>query len=260
MNQYTLESFVSFCDDMQITTEASAFQSIKAKIVKAFSKLIDLIESKVKKMKDSKFKSTLLKLLSRAKIGLSKSKSLKSDDNEKAEELANEAREIKDECDKIDANDTISESNDDKNGDTTDADVGDNKSNQRKKYKIANPRKYEHKEVIKCSDNNDLKSIKYIFVDCLDVDPTFIKYQKSYEYAKNHCDGFPEEHKELTKFESDKSKWNMNYYVKLKVDYLKNGSDERLRHMRDVVKVTHADKIERLRKERLQRAFSKKMI
>lgn len=101
MNQYTLESFVSFCDDMQITTEASAFQSIKAKIVKVFSKLIDLIENKVKKMKDSNIKVNLMKLLSRAKAGLGKSKSLNESDPEKAKELQKEAEELKEEYQNI---------------------------------------------------------------------------------------------------------------------------------------------------------------
>ena len=100
MNTYTLESFISFCDDMQITTEASTFQNIKAAIVKAFAKLINLIENKVKQMKDSNIKSTLLKLLSRAKTGLSKSKSLNESDPEKAKELQNEAKSINEELKK----------------------------------------------------------------------------------------------------------------------------------------------------------------
>ena len=99
-NIYTLESFISFCDDMQIAEEASTFQNIKAKIVKIFSKLIDLIESKVKQMKDGKLKASLLKLLSRAKSGLSKSKSLNESDPEKAKELQQEARAINDELKK----------------------------------------------------------------------------------------------------------------------------------------------------------------
>ena len=104
MNTYTLESFISFCDDMQISNESFNFQSIKSKIVTIFSKLILLIESKVKKMKDSKFKSTLLKLLSRAKIGLSKSKSLREYNPEMVDELNKEAEDIKEEYDNVSQN------------------------------------------------------------------------------------------------------------------------------------------------------------
>ena len=77
MNQYSLENFISFCDDMQIAEEASVFQNIKTNIVTILTKLVVTIESKVKQMKDSKFKSTLLELLSRTKTDLSKSMSLK---------------------------------------------------------------------------------------------------------------------------------------------------------------------------------------
>ena len=61
MNEYTLESFINFCDEYQMANES--FSSIKAKLVEAFSRLVLWIESKVKKMKDSKVKATLLSLI-----------------------------------------------------------------------------------------------------------------------------------------------------------------------------------------------------
>ena len=39
-------------------------------------------------------------------------------------------------------------------------------------------------EVKKCADRRDIKGLRYIFVDCLDVDPTFEKYKVDYEYCK----------------------------------------------------------------------------
>ena len=90
MNKYTMESFDP--------------KSILSKLQTVFSKLVLLIESKVKKMKDSKFKSTLLKLLSRAKIGLSKSKSLNTYNPDMVDELTKEAEDIKEEYDNVSQN------------------------------------------------------------------------------------------------------------------------------------------------------------
>ena len=39
-------------------------------------------------------------------------------------------------------------------------------------------------EVKKCIESNDIKGLHYIFVDSLDVDPTFEKYKSDYEYCK----------------------------------------------------------------------------
>ena len=60
-------------------------------------------------------------------------------------------------------------------------------------------------------------------------------------------------HKDLTPFESDKSKWNTRYWERLKLDFQKNPSKERFNHMRQVAKVVYADKITRLLKERTSR-------
>ena len=55
-----------------------------------------------------------------------------------------------------------------------------------------------HDEVKKCVESKDIKGLRYIFVDCLDVDPTFEKYSEDYEYSKKVV-GLFEEYKELTR-------------------------------------------------------------
>lgn len=52
-------------------------------------------------------------------------------------------------------------------------------------------------EVKRCADSNDIKGLRYIFVDCLDVDPTFEKYKEDYEYCK-HIPGFFEDYTEIS--------------------------------------------------------------
>lgn len=105
-----------------------------------------------------------------------------------------------------------------------------------------------HDEVKKYVDSHDIQGLKYIFVDCLDVDPTFEKYREDYQYVKQH--GLFEPHKDLTAFTNSQSDWNENYWQKLKKDLLKNFSAERLEHMKTVARVVNADKFERLQKER----------
>ena len=104
-------------------------------------------------------------------------------------------------------------------------------------------------EVKKCADANDVKGLRYIFVDCLDVDPTFDTYREDFEYCRK-LSGFLESYKELTPLRTKSSEWNEDYWVKLKVDLLKNFSETRFSHMIEVAKVIKADKIKRLQKER----------
>lgn len=106
-----------------------------------------------------------------------------------------------------------------------------------------------HKEVKKCADKGDIKGLRYIFVDCLDVDPTFEKYREDYEYCKN-LNGLFESHRELTPFLMDESLCNDKYWQKLKTDLLKNFSDRRFKHMIQVARIVYSDKIERILKER----------
>lgn len=100
-NTFAVESFVSFCDDMMIAEE-SVFSTIKSKLISLFTKLVLFLDRKVKGMKDGKVKRTLQSLLDRAKRGLSKSKTLNDNNPELAQELQQEASEIKMEAEKVD--------------------------------------------------------------------------------------------------------------------------------------------------------------
>ena len=102
MDNYTLESFINFCDDYQIANES--FSSIKSKLIAGFSKLVIWLDKKVKTMKDSRVKSGLLKLLNRAKAGLAKSNSLNDHNPEIVQELQKEMAEIKEEANKVNDN------------------------------------------------------------------------------------------------------------------------------------------------------------
>ena len=110
-----------------------------------------------------------------------------------------------------------------------------------------------HKEVKEYADKGDLTSLKYIFVDALDVDPTFVKYKEDYEYCKS-IPGLLEPYIELTPFTQDKTKWNAAYWAKLKVDLIENFSDKRMDHMCEVAKVFMAEKIQRILAERASKA------
>lgn len=103
-------------------------------------------------------------------------------------------------------------------------------------------------EVKRYADSHDLKSLKYIFVDSLDVDPTFTGYEEEYNYCRS-C-GVLESHIELTPFVYQKSRWNLDYWATLKKDLLKNFSEKRMLHMREVAKTIFAEKIDRINEER----------
>lgn len=104
-------------------------------------------------------------------------------------------------------------------------------------------------QIKKYADSGDLKSLKYIFVDSLDVDPTFVRYEEEYNYCKS-IPGLLEPHIELTPFRKNKADWNEEYWTCLKMDLVKNFSDRRMSHMREVAKVFLAEKIERILAER----------
>lgn len=105
------------------------------------------------------------------------------------------------------------------------------------------------KKIKQYADARDLTSLKYIFVDSLDVDPTFAQYEEAYNYCKA-IPGLLEQHIELTPFTNDASQWTETYWAKLKMDLKKNFSDQRMSHMRKVAKVFLADKAQRILKER----------
>lgn len=104
-------------------------------------------------------------------------------------------------------------------------------------------------EIKKFADSGDIKSLKYIFVDSLDVDPTFVRYEEEYNYCKS-IPGLLEPHIELTPFREDKADWDEEYWTSLKMDLIKNFSDKRMTHMRDVAQVFLADKVQRILAER----------
>lgn len=105
-----------------------------------------------------------------------------------------------------------------------------------------------HEEVKKFADAGDVKQLKYIFVDCLDVDPTFEKYLDDYNYCAKK--GLFDPHEKLSGLNDRQSDWNDDYWAKIKRDLLKNFSRERLDHMRKVALVVLAEKVARLQSER----------
>lgn len=109
-----------------------------------------------------------------------------------------------------------------------------------------------HEDVRRYADSNDIKGLRYIFVDCLDVDPTFEKYAEDFEYCKKK-EGLFEPHRELMLMTENQKLWNDDYWVQLKMDLLKNFSQERFGHMRQVAQVVYAEKIARITKERKER-------
>lgn len=106
-----------------------------------------------------------------------------------------------------------------------------------------------NKEIKKFADSGDVKSLKYIFVDALDVDPTFVRYEEEYNYCKS-IPGLLEPYIELTHFSENRADWTEEYWTSLKMDLIKNFSDKRMSHMRDVAQVFLADKVQRILAER----------
>lgn len=101
----------------------------------------------------------------------------------------------------------------------------------------------------KCLDAGDIKGLRYIFLDSLDIDPTFENYKDDYVVCRS-LDGMFEPYVELTPLSLLHSDWNMDYWDKIKFDQKKNFSEKRFEHMMEVAKVVYADKIERLLVER----------
>lgn len=101
----------------------------------------------------------------------------------------------------------------------------------------------------KCIENKDIVGLRYIFLDSLDVDPTFEQYQSDYNVCKN-IEGMFEPYIELTPLSLSSSDWNMEYWGKIKFDQKKNFSEKRFEHMRTIAKEVHAEKVKRLMAER----------
>lgn len=107
-------------------------------------------------------------------------------------------------------------------------------------------------EIKKRADKGDTKGLRYIFCDSLDVDPTFEKYKDGWEYCLA-LEGFLDEHNDLSPLRSEASGWNDDYWTMLKSDLMKNFSQKRFEHMKEVAKVYYAEKIRRLEAERSQK-------
>lgn len=107
-------------------------------------------------------------------------------------------------------------------------------------------------QVKKCIDNNDIKGLRYVFYDSLDVDPTFEKYRADYEICKG-IQGFFEPYRELMPLSENRGNWDLNYWYSLKRDLEKNFSLKRFEHMRTVATVVFAQKSKQLEEERLKR-------
>ena len=103
-------------------------------------------------------------------------------------------------------------------------------------------------EIRRYADQQDTQTLKYIFLDSLDVDPTFETYQEDFEYCCQTTD-ILEPHQNLTPFQVLPDAWNEPYWARLKTDLKKNFSRERFDHMRRVASVLFAEKIERIRTE-----------
>lgn len=122
-----------------------------------------------------------------------------------------------------------------------------------------------HKGVKKRVEDKDIEGLKYVFVDSLDVDPTFEEYEEDYNYCREHIPELFESYTECSTpiiennqvgnmfFKDIREKWTDDYYWNgLKMDLLENFSEKRFQHMKDVAQVRYADKIIRIKEEREQ--------
>lgn len=109
-----------------------------------------------------------------------------------------------------------------------------------------------HNEVKERVENKDIRGLQYVFVNCLDVDPTFEKYKEDYAYCCKNAPEMFEAHEDRTPLTNNQGSWNDDYWNKLKMDLLKNFSKKRFEHMRKVAQVVYAEKISMLKSSRKQ--------
>lgn len=110
-------------------------------------------------------------------------------------------------------------------------------------------------EVRRCADNRDIKGLHYIFVDSLDVDPTFETYREDYEYCKK-IEGMFAPHREMSPMLNDKTQWTPQYWEQLKLDLMKNFSEKRFEHMISVARIVYSEKVSKLDAERRKKSES----
>ena len=108
-------------------------------------------------------------------------------------------------------------------------------------------------EIRNYADNRRIKELRYIFIDSLDVDPTFDTYREDYKYCKD-VEGLFDQHVDLTPMIDDQTQWTTEYWDQLKIDLMDNFSEERFEHMIMVARYVYADKVSRLIAERNERA------
>lgn len=108
-----------------------------------------------------------------------------------------------------------------------------------------------HSDVKAAVDSGNIGTLKYIFCDCLDGDPTFDEYLEDYAYCKAHGVLF-EPHIELHTMSC--ANVNEEYWIQLKKDFMKNPSIKRLEHMREVAKILYKERIEKINQEKIQKA------
>ena len=101
----------------------------------------------------------------------------------------------------------------------------------------------------RCADNGEIKRLRYIFLDSLDVDPTFESYKEEFEYCCKNIPEMFEPYKELSPLKKDPSEWNDTYWIDIKMDLKENYSLKRFEHMMEVAKVVYADKIKRIEQQ-----------
>lgn len=98
-----------------------------------------------------------------------------------------------------------------------------------------------HDEVKQLADTGNVKRLRYVFSDCLDVDPSFQEYEEDFRYCERK--GIFESHVERTPFRMDPATWDAGYWTALKGDLVANLSVERLSHMRKVASVLFKGRI-----------------
>ena len=95
-----IDNFINYCDKMMIATEGvkEGFQKMKAWLIKQFNRILDWLTKMIKKLNPkSKIRSKMLKMIAKAKTGLSKSKSLNAQNPELAERLKSDVEELQEE-------------------------------------------------------------------------------------------------------------------------------------------------------------------
>lgn len=114
------------------------------------------------------------------------------------------------------------------------------------------------------ADNHEIEHLRYIFLDSLDVDPTFVVYEKSFDYCINKIPEMFDQHEDVVYINNkpftiinNPSKWNDNYWIQLKKSLKKNYSIKRFNHMKNVAKIIYKDKIIRLHAERRENLKNK---